>query len=293
MGRRGGSVMAGQTFLEEPEWAYLNPLGGECRGGLIFAWKAALIKLTRARKFFDITCQFCINKRLQYAVLNGTEKHTGAASLHNVIKRNMIFLLVISKPRLMYLKSACVSLSTPLEAAGFEEIIVPLLLSLMPLKAETTHSLGYDALSANVPSLPLFPVDCLPDSLSTSSSSSDLPRLRCLRHTGGLQGSTHTHTDTDTDTDTALYHHLATYSRNKTVATHNVGGENDGLGWTNQFKLWDYTPQAVNNTSHEVCWTYVHVVIVVFYRRFIFYTSEKCITHILGLRSNPKECYWD
>ncbi|TNN86784.1 hypothetical protein EYF80_002967 [Liparis tanakae] len=48
----------------------------------------------------------------------------------------------------------------------------------MPLKAEPTHSLGYDALSANVPSLPLFPVDCLPDSLSTSSSSSDLPRLR-------------------------------------------------------------------------------------------------------------------
>lgn len=45
----------------------------------------------------------------------------------------------------------------------------------------------YDVLSANVPSLSLCLSDCLLESLSTSSSSSDLPRLRCLRYTGGLR----------------------------------------------------------------------------------------------------------
>lgn len=61
-------------------------------------------------------------------------------------------------------------------------------------KAPGDLSLGYDALSAKVPSPPLCLGDCPLESLSASSSSSDLPRPRCLRQAGGLQGSTHIQT---------------------------------------------------------------------------------------------------
>lgn len=62
-------------------------------------------------------------------------------------------------------------------------------------KAPGDLSLGYDAPSAKVPSPPLCLGDCPLEPLSASSSSSDLPRPRCLRQAGGLQGSTHIQTN--------------------------------------------------------------------------------------------------
>ncbi len=62
------------------------------------------------------------------------------------------------------------------------------------LEAQGGLKLGYDALSANGPSLSLCLSSCLPESLFGSSSSSDLPGPGCVQHTGGLQGSAHKQT---------------------------------------------------------------------------------------------------
>lgn len=102
-------------------------------------------------------------------------------------------------------------------------------------KAPGDLSLGYDAPSAKVPSPPLCLGDCPLEPLSASSSSSDLPRPRCLRQAGGLQGSTHTQTN----------HYIITWQvtvekKKKTERwglEKKVGIKKDGTGAHEQFRL--------------------------------------------------------
>lgn len=102
-------------------------------------------------------------------------------------------------------------------------------------KAPGDLSLGYDAPSAKVPSPPLCLGDCPLEPLSASSSSSDLPRPRCLRQAGGLQGSTHIQTN----------HYIITWQvtvekKKKTERwglEKKVGVKKDGTGTHEQFRL--------------------------------------------------------
>lgn len=102
-------------------------------------------------------------------------------------------------------------------------------------KAPGDLSLGYDAPSAKVPSPPLCLGDCPLEPLSASSSSSDLPRPRCLRQAGGLQGSTHIQTN----------HYIITWQvtvekKKKTERwglEKKVGIKKDGTGAHEQFRL--------------------------------------------------------